>query len=172
MAHRRSPRASSRAASRFSATRRSRRVLCRHFGSFYSEQVHYLVDLYSKFTAPRKKTLGCTPQQPAAPTRTRSGGDQGSQHARQQHGGPRARCRQLPDRVLLDSCTPEYHLRPVLQCIQEHIEPMRHDLKWGFDIPYMITGMRNEHPRAAMKFNAGENRGDLVKFFDEVVESE
>ena len=46
---------------------------------------------------------------------------------------------------------------------------MRAELGWGFDIPYMITGMLNQHPRTAMAFNAGEHRGNLVKFYDSVV---
>jgi 4-hydroxy 2-oxovalerate aldolase len=63
---------------------------------------------------------------------------------------------------------PNYHLRPVLDCIQEHIEPLREKLMWGFDYPYMITGFRNEHPRAGMAFNASKDRGDIVKFYDDI----
>jgi len=36
----------------------------------------------------------------------------------------------------------------------------------------MITGLLNQHPRSAMKFNATEDRGDLVKFFDMMIEKE
>jgi len=67
---------------------------------------------------------------------------------------------------------PKFRLRPVLECIQEHIEPLRKELGWGFGIPYMITGLLNQHPRAAMKFNTTEDRGDLVKFFDMMTEKE
>jgi 4-hydroxy 2-oxovalerate aldolase len=67
---------------------------------------------------------------------------------------------------------PKYDLRPILHCIQHLIEPMRKDLMWGYDIPYMITGQLNQHPRAAMKFNAGEDRGDIVKFYDQMIEEE
>ena len=67
---------------------------------------------------------------------------------------------------------PKFHLRPVLQCIQQHIEPLREKLLWGFDIPYMITGLLNQHPRSAMQFNATEDRGDIVKFFDSMTEKE
>lgn len=67
---------------------------------------------------------------------------------------------------------PKYHLKPILQCIQDHIEPMREKLMWGFDIPYMLTGVLNQHPRAAIKFNSGEHKGDLVKFFDSLSEGE
>ena len=61
---------------------------------------------------------------------------------------------------------PKFRLRPVLQCIQEKIEPMREELGWGYDYPYMLTGVMNQHPRAGMAFNASEDRGNIVKFFD------
>jgi len=67
---------------------------------------------------------------------------------------------------------PKFRLRPVLQCIQEQIEPLREKLLWGFDIPYMITGMLNLHPRSAIQFNITEDRGDIVKFFDMMIEEE
>ena len=67
---------------------------------------------------------------------------------------------------------PKFRLRPVLECIQQHIEPLRTELRWGFDIPYMITGMLNQHPRAAIEFNESQDRGNVVKFFDAVIEEE
>tara|TARA_Y100000031_G_scaffold135401_1_gene158683 strand:- start:237 stop:590 length:354 start_codon:yes stop_codon:yes gene_type:complete len=67
---------------------------------------------------------------------------------------------------------PKFHLRPILRCIQQHIEPLRGELMWGFDTPYMITGLLNQHPRAAMNFNASEHRGDIIEFFDLVSEED
>jgi 4-hydroxy 2-oxovalerate aldolase len=67
---------------------------------------------------------------------------------------------------------PKYRLRPVLQCIQEHIEPMREKLGWGYDYPYMITGNLNEHPRSGMAFNESKDRGDIVKFYDQMTEED
>ena len=61
---------------------------------------------------------------------------------------------------------PKFRLRPVLDCIQHHIEPMREKLKWGFDYPYMMTGVLNQHPRAGMAFNESEHRGDIIRFYD------
>ena len=37
-------------------------------------------------------------------------------------------------------------------------------------IPYMITGLLNQHPRAAIKFNTTDSRGDIVKFFDQMID--
>ena len=65
---------------------------------------------------------------------------------------------------------PKYDLRPVLRCVQDHIEPLREKLLWGFDLPYMLTGLLNQHPRAAIKFKGSEKPGDIVKFFDDVAE--
>jgi len=67
---------------------------------------------------------------------------------------------------------PKFHLRSVLQCIRDWIEPLRSELRWGFDIPYMLTGLLNQHPRAAMKFMSGENWKDIVEFFDSLAEKE
>ncbi len=66
---------------------------------------------------------------------------------------------------------PKFRLRPILQCIQEHIEPLRKELRWGFNLPYVITGLLNQHPRAAMKYMASEEK-DIVKFYDSVIEEE
>lgn len=61
---------------------------------------------------------------------------------------------------------PQYQLRPVLQCVAETIEPLRHELGWGFDLPYMLTGLFNQHPRAAIAYNAQPETGDIGAFFD------
>ena len=66
---------------------------------------------------------------------------------------------------------PKFRLRPILQCIQEHIEPLRKELRWGFNLPYVITGLLNQHPRAAMKYMASEEK-DIVKFYDSAIEEE
>ena len=54
----------------------------------------------------------------------------------------------------------------MLRCVQDTIEPLRDQLKWGFDLPYMLTGFLNEHPRSAIKFKASETKGDIVDFYN------
>ena len=67
---------------------------------------------------------------------------------------------------------PKFKLRPVLDCIQNHFLPLREQMEWGYQIPYMLTGMLNVHPRAAIAMRAGEEPDDYVKFYDELVEKE
>jgi len=70
---------------------------------------------------------------------------------------------------------PKYKIRPVLDCVQNHIEPMRAKLLWGYDLPYLLTGMLNQHPRTAIKFKEAElkgEKGDILKFHDSVTDQE
>lgn len=60
---------------------------------------------------------------------------------------------------------PAYRLLPVLRCVEEVIEPLRAELKWGFDLPYMITGLFNRHPRSAIAFNALTSPGNISDFY-------
>ncbi len=61
---------------------------------------------------------------------------------------------------------PKYNLRPLLGLIQEHYLPLREKIEWGYIIPYMITGMLNEHPRVAIAFRDSPEKDNFVKFFD------
>ena len=67
---------------------------------------------------------------------------------------------------------PKFRLRPVLQCIRDHIDPLREKFQWGFSIPYMISGQLNRHPREAMKFMESQENKDILRFFDSMIEEE
>ena len=63
---------------------------------------------------------------------------------------------------------PKYRLLPLLDVIQNHIQPLQKDIDWGYHIPYLITGALNEHPRSALKWMASENKDDFVTFMKEM----
>ena len=48
--------------------------------------------------------------------------------------------------------------------------PMSQELDWGYSIPYAITGQLNQHPRAAIKWRAGDAPDDYVAFYDQLEE--
>jgi len=64
---------------------------------------------------------------------------------------------------------PAYKLRPILQCIRDHVEPLRSKMRWGYDTAYMLTGHLNQHPRAAISFY-DEGKTDVVALWDELIE--
>ena len=49
--------------------------------------------------------------------------------------------------------------------------PMREDIEWGYIIPYMITGVLNEHPRAAIAKRSGEDKDKYAEFYEEILEA-
>ena len=67
---------------------------------------------------------------------------------------------------------PKFHLRPIIRCIQDTMIPLQKEMSWGYDIPYMITGILNQHPRAAMQFLASDRPDKLLEFFDNCMEEE
>ena len=63
---------------------------------------------------------------------------------------------------------PKFRLRPIIELLQDHIEPLKATVEWGPLVPYNITGQMNLHPRAAMQFRASKEKDDYVKFYDQV----
>jgi 4-hydroxy 2-oxovalerate aldolase len=48
---------------------------------------------------------------------------------------------------------------------------MQQKISWGYHIPYLITGMLNEHPKSAMAWMDSEERYNFVKFYNQMTES-
>ncbi|MBN1582442.1 MAG: aldolase catalytic domain-containing protein [Anaerolineae bacterium] len=145
------------------------------FGSFYSEQIGYLMHKYLNYAESTGKTVGIHTHnnQQLAYANTIEAIVLGANLIDGSMAGLGRGAGNCSLELLLGFLhNPKFRLRPVLKCIQEHIEPLRKELLWGPDIPYMITGLLNQHPRSAMQFNAGGDRGDIVKFFDLMVEEE
>lgn len=66
---------------------------------------------------------------------------------------------------------PKYKLRPIFKVIQEHLIPMKQKIEWGYHIPYLITGMFNEHPKSAMDWMDSDEKYDFVKFYNQITDS-
>ena len=64
---------------------------------------------------------------------------------------------------------PKFRLRPVIELLQNYLEPLRKEIEWGALVPYNLTGQMNAHPRAAMDFLASPERDNFVKFYDKLV---
>jgi 4-hydroxy 2-oxovalerate aldolase len=145
------------------------------FGVFYREQVEYLMRKYLRLAVPRGKVVGMHAHnnQQLAFANTIEAIILGANMLDGSMAGLGRGAGNCPLELLIGFLhNPKYHLRPILKCIRDHIEPLRRDLNWGFDIPYMVTAILNQHPRPAMQFNAGADRGDIVKFFDMMIEEE
>ena len=46
--------------------------------------------------------------------------------------------------------------------------PLQESIHWGYHIPFMLMGMLDRHPRDAMKWMAGGEKDDFVKFYEQI----
>jgi 4-hydroxy 2-oxovalerate aldolase len=145
------------------------------FGALYSEQTQLLLEKYLNYAKSSGKQVGMHAHnnQQLAFANTIEAIIKGANMLDASMAGLGRGAGNCPIELLVGFLhNPKFRLRPILHCIQQYIEPLRGKLMWGFDTPYMITGLLNQHPRAAIKFNASEDRGDIVKFFDLISEEE
>ena len=63
---------------------------------------------------------------------------------------------------------PKFDITPIIEIIQEIFIPMKAKVEWGYHIPYMITGILNEHPRSGMKAMAAKKLPDLRRFYEDL----
>jgi len=64
---------------------------------------------------------------------------------------------------------PKFDIRPILDVISKEFIPLREKIEWGYIIPYMITGILDEHPRAAMALRNGDKKENYREFYESLV---
>ena len=64
---------------------------------------------------------------------------------------------------------PKFDIRPVLDLISKEFIPLREKIEWGYIIPYAITGILDEHPRAAMALRESEKKENYREFYESLV---
>jgi 4-hydroxy 2-oxovalerate aldolase len=144
------------------------------FGSLYSEEIRALTRTYLRHAEPAGKKVGIHTHnnQQLAYANTVESLILGASFLDATIGGLGRGAGNCPTELLLGFLkNPKFKLRPVLQCIQDQIVPLRAKLNWGFDIPYLVTGQLNQHPRSAMAF-MDKKRTDYVAFYDAAIEEE
>ncbi len=63
---------------------------------------------------------------------------------------------------------PKFKVRPIIKCIEEDIFPWAKKIDWGYSVPYMVTGVLNQHPRTAMAHMESDHQEQVTGFFDSV----
>jgi len=64
---------------------------------------------------------------------------------------------------------PKFDIRPVLDLISKEFITLREKMEWGYIIPYAITGILDEHPRAAMALRNSAKKENYREFYDSLV---
>ncbi len=143
------------------------------FGTLYSEQVAHLVRKYLTYCKAAGKEVGMHAHNnlQLAFANTIEGIVLGANMLDATMAGLGRGAGNCPMELLIGFLhNPKYDLLPILSCVQDTIEPLRGKLMWGFDLPYMLTGFLNEHPRSAIKFKESKTKGDIVDFYNQIWE--
>jgi len=143
------------------------------FGALYSEQIEYLVKLYQEHLPGKEIGIHCHNQQQLAYANTieaiihNANYLDGSLYGIGR--GPGNCCLELLIGFLKN---PKFNLTPILKVIQDHLIPMRQDIEWGYIIPYMVTGILNEHPRSAIAYRKTKDKDKFAEFYEQMREAQ
>ncbi len=137
------------------------------FGYLYSEQIQYLADKYIAALPGKQIGIHCHNNQQLAFSNTVEGIIKGINNLDGSiYGMGRAAGNCTTELLLGFLKNPRYNVRPILDLIEKYFIELQAELKWGYEIPYLVTGILNKHPRSAMalmKDSQGVSFGDYYQ---------
>ena len=141
------------------------------YGALYPEQARRLADIYCEIADKYKKNVGIHAHnnQQLAFANTIEAMTHCVSYLDATVDGMGRGAGNCPLELLLGFLkNPKYKVGPILKIIEEHTQKLKDDgVMWGYDIPYMLTGQYNTHPRPAISY-VKEGRTDYFKFSNEL----
>lgn len=141
------------------------------YGSIYPEEARRLADMYGEIAEKYKKSVGIHAHnnQQLAFANTIEAMTYGASYLDATVDGMGRGAGNCALELLLGFLkNPKYKVDPIVKIIEEHTSKLREQgVKWGYDIPYMLTGQYNTHPRPAIQF-VKEDRKDYYRFINEL----
>jgi len=144
------------------------------FGAFYPEQIRRLTDKYMNIAEKHGKKIGIhahNNQQLAFANTIEALTNGASLLDATVSGMGRGAGNCFMESLLAFLRNPRYNLVPVMDFVQKYIHAEREKGNiWGYDIPYLLTGVMNSHPSSAIRF-MGEQRTDYSRFYQELLDN-
>ena len=144
------------------------------YGSLYPEQVSRLSDKYLELADKYGKKVGIHAHnnQQLAFANTIEALRRGVSYLDATVSSLGRGCGNCPSELLLGFLkNPKYRINPLLRFIEKHIVPMKESgIVWGDDVPYLLTGILNQHPKTAIQFTK-EGRKDYNDFYLELLDN-
>lgn len=142
------------------------------FGSLYCEQIEYFVKLYQKHLPGKEIGVHCHNNQQLAFSNTIEGIIHNANFLDGSVYGIGRGAGNCTLELLLGFLkNPKFSLGPVLKFIQDYMLPLREEIEWGYLIPFMVTGILNEHPRSGIARRKSEDKDKFMEFYKEMLES-
>lgn len=139
------------------------------FGNMYSEQIHFLAKKYFEAMPGKELGIHAHNNQQLAFANTIEAIIAGINRIDATIYGMGRGAGNCPLELLLSFLrNPKFDIGPVLEVIQELFIPLKAEVEWGYHIPYMITGILNEHPRSGMKAMAAKEMPNLRQLYEDL----
>jgi 4-hydroxy 2-oxovalerate aldolase len=139
------------------------------FGAFYSEHIDTLGAKYIERMPDKTIGIHCHNNQQLAFANTISAIINGVNFLDATLYGIGRGAGNCPLELLLSFLkNPKFKVRPIIKCIEEDIFPWAKKIDWGYSVPYMVTGVLNQHPRTAMAHMESDHQEQVTSFFDSV----
>ncbi len=145
------------------------------FGSLFSEQVHFLVKQYLKHLQPKGIEVGAHfhNNQQLGFANTIEAVRKGANYLDGTIYGIGRAAGNCPLELLMAFLkNPKFDLEPILEVIEKEFLPLRNKIEWGYILPYMITGILNQHPRAAMALRKTKEKDHYADFYRGLIADE
>ena len=142
------------------------------FGAFYPEQIRRLADIYLNIAAKTGKKIGIHAHnnQNLAFANTIEGLTAGISYLDATVCGMgRGAGNCFMESLLAFLKNPRYNLSVIMDFIEKYMLQMKKEYDWGFDIPYLLTGIFNSHPSSAINF-IKEGRTDYSRLQQELMD--
>ena len=140
------------------------------YGSIFPEQMQRICALYKEYADRYSKQLGVhahNNQQLAFANTIEACGDGVDWLDATYSGMGRGAGNCFMENLLAFLKNPKYKFYETLKFIEKYMMQLKKDgVVWGYDVPYLVTGYLNQHPRAAMAF-CKEKRQDYSDFYNE-----
>jgi len=139
------------------------------FGAIFSDKVRHLIQMARDYIPDKAAGIHCHNSMQMAFANTIEGISQGATYADASlYGMGRGSGNCCLELLLGYLKNPIYRLEPILKVIQDYMIPLREKYEWGYIIPFMISGLLNEHPRSATALRKSEERDSYDKFYEEL----
>lgn len=142
------------------------------FGAFYPEQIERLMDKYLNIAAKYNKKIGVHAHnnQQLAFANTIEALSLGASYLDATVCGMGRGAGNCYMELLLSFLrNPKYDKVPLMDFIQQDMLKMKQEAVWGYDLPYMLTGIMNAHPSSAIQFMK-EGRTDYSAYYHQLME--
>ncbi len=144
------------------------------FGAFYPEQVRRLTDRYMNIAEKHGKRIGIhahNNQQLAFANTIEAASKGASLLDATVSGMGRGAGNCYMESLLAFLRNPKYNLVPIMDFVEKYIKAEKEKGSvWGYDIPYLLTGVLNSHPSSAIQF-MGQKREDYSRFYQELLDN-